>query len=196
MPYQTPVPLGKYQEGRRVSARDRAKARTMAKAGRKRAVDLIRGKDTGMRTIRTHSLLIGTNISVLTSSSSDMTVRGHEGIHDGGGFDSFTRDFTYPNTVATMAEADSPVAVMPTQAILTDVYATVSTAPTGASLNVTIYQNGTSVLTLSIAASGVLDQENELHIRFEKDDLLTVAVTQVGSTVAGSNLVVSCGFRS
>lgn len=71
----------------------------------------------------------------------------------------------------------------------TDAYACVSTAPTGASLIATLNQNGGSIGTPTITA-GNYTSDTSLSVAFSKGDYFTLDITQVGSSVAGSNLVV------
>ena len=65
--------------------------------------------------------------------------------------------------------------------------ARVDTAPTGASINITIKKNGSSAATMSIAASAV-KAENTTGFSMNEDDYLTVDTTQIGSTDPGTNL--------
>lgn len=79
---------------------------------------------------------------------------------------------------------------------ITQVRASVGTAPTGASLIVDCNKNGTTVFTTqsnrpTIAASGFTDLADAINVTALADgDYLTVDVDQIGSSVAGSNLTV------
>jgi hypothetical protein len=71
---------------------------------------------------------------------------------------------------------------------------TVKTAPTGADLIVQLNQNGVALGTATIAAgdtSGFLALDEPCLA----GDLLTLDITQVGSTVAGSNLTATVTYR-
>lgn len=79
---------------------------------------------------------------------------------------------------------------------ITAVRATVGTAPTGATLIVDVNKNGTTIFTTqanrpTIAVSTNTIKRTNMDVTTLADgDYLTVDVDQVGSTVAGSNLVV------
>jgi hypothetical protein len=76
------------------------------------------------------------------------------------------------------------------------VRATVGTAPTGATLIVDVHKNGTTIFTTqanrpTIAVSTTTIKRTNMDVTTIADgEFLTVDVDQVGSTVAGSNLVV------
>ena len=70
--------------------------------------------------------------------------------------------------------------------------ARVTTAPTGAALTLELKKNGTTVATLSVTAGSLAAQTTTFSDATIADgDYLTLDVTQVGSTVKGSNLVAS-----
>jgi hypothetical protein len=70
--------------------------------------------------------------------------------------------------------------------------ARVGTAPTGAALVLALKKNGATVATLSVAAGSLAAQTTTFSDATIADgDYLTLDVTQVGSTVKGSNLVAS-----
>lgn len=71
--------------------------------------------------------------------------------------------------------------------------ASVNTAPTGASLIVSLRKNGTIVAVVTIAAS-VNTGTSSLALAVAAGDYLQVDVTQVGSTVAGADLTVQVEF--
>jgi len=77
-----------------------------------------------------------------------------------------------------------------------NVYVHVSTAPTGASLIVDVNKNGTTIFTTqgnrpTITASSFLDSSSTPDVTSATaGDYFTIDVDQIGSTVAGSNLVV------
>lgn len=74
---------------------------------------------------------------------------------------------------------------------LDSVRANVGTAPTGASLIAVVKKNGTtSLATATIAAGTNTVLVSGIGAALVAGDYLTVDVTQVGSTVAGSDLTV------
>ena len=64
----------------------------------------------------------------------------------------------------------------------------VQTAPTGASLNLRVNKNGSSIATPSVSAGATSGSLTGLTSTMNAGDYLTVDITQVGSSVAGSNL--------
>lgn len=74
----------------------------------------------------------------------------------------------------------------------------VSTAPTGASLTVIIKQNTTTWMTLTIAAAATsIDATNAQLVAampFVFGNYIRVDITAVGSTVPGSDLIVTIGI--
>jgi hypothetical protein len=90
----------------------------------------------------------------------------------------------------------------PFAATILGVSAAVGTAPTGASLIVDVNKNGTTIFTTqgnrpAIADSALYATEvtNMDVTSFAAGDYLTVDVDQIGSTVAGSDLVVFIRYR-
>jgi hypothetical protein len=79
--------------------------------------------------------------------------------------------------------------------------ASVGTAPTGATLIVDVKKNGTTIYSTqsarpTIAISGFSANGNSPAITtFASGDYLTVDIAQIGSTVAGSDLVVTIRLR-
>lgn len=103
------------------------------------------------------------------------------------------------------ANKDRWVAPFPGQIL--NALAVVGTAPTGATLIVDVLLNGTSVFganakpTIAISAftssngqTPVLDAL--VDTRFDTGDTVSLSITQVGSTVAGSDLDVVVGFQN
>jgi hypothetical protein len=74
---------------------------------------------------------------------------------------------------------------------ITEIRTAVRTAPTGATLNLTIRINGASVATLAHAAASNAGLWSGLTIEVLAGDYITVDITQIGSTVAGADLTVS-----
>ena len=68
--------------------------------------------------------------------------------------------------------------------------AIINTPPAGAAINIRVNKNGTSAATLSIAASANTGSNASPGITLASGDYLTVDLTQVGSTTAGSDLVI------
>lgn len=73
---------------------------------------------------------------------------------------------------------------------ITDVRAAINTAPTGAAVNLSVKRNGTQFTTLSISAGANSGSVGSLSQAVLAGDYITVDITQIGSTVAGSDLVV------
>lgn len=80
--------------------------------------------------------------------------------------------------------------------ILKNVQAYVKTAPVGASININIVKNGsTTIKSVSIADGSTSSGDNTDTINIAKDDYITVDVTQIGSTTAGTDLYVNLTFN-
>jgi len=73
---------------------------------------------------------------------------------------------------------------------ISQIRASVGTAPTGASIIVTVYKNGTSIGTTTIAASA-FTATSAPATSVVSGDYVTASITQIGSTIAGSDLTVS-----
>jgi hypothetical protein len=69
--------------------------------------------------------------------------------------------------------------------------ARVDTAPTGASINITIKKNGSSAATLVIFDGGTKIINSSPSITMVDDDYITVDITQIGSSTTGSNLTIT-----
>ena len=83
--------------------------------------------------------------------------------------------------------------------VVTRVYASAVTAPTGASLTIDIEDEGTTILSAAAALAISASANNGEHssfassatsYRFDKGDLCSIDVDQVGSTVAGAGVKV------
>lgn len=90
--------------------------------------------------------------------------------------------------------------VAPCSGRIVEVHARVATAPTGATLLVDVNKNGTTIYgtqanrpTVAISGFTATVGENSV-IEVAEDDIITIDVDQVGSTVAGANLAVSIVF--
>jgi len=85
---------------------------------------------------------------------------------------------------------------------VTDVTASVSVAPTGATLIADVHKNGTTIFTTqsgrpTIATSGFFDASAtpDVTTMLKDTDYFTVDVDQVGSTVPGTDLVIQIRFK-
>jgi hypothetical protein len=86
----------------------------------------------------------------------------------------------------------TPYWLAPKSGTFTSIVARVKTAPTGASLQGRINKNGVQVTTFTIAA-GSSNTSATVNLQFSLGDYFSVDITQIGSTVAGSNLTVALG---
>ena len=66
--------------------------------------------------------------------------------------------------------------------------ASVGTAPAGSSLIATLNKNGSTIDTLTITDGSTTDANTGLSLTVNSGDYLTVDITQVGSSTAGSDL--------
>ena len=73
---------------------------------------------------------------------------------------------------------------------ITKIRASVGTAPTGSSLIVEVFENGVSIGTATITA-GSFTGTTTISNAVALGDYVTVSITQVGSTVTGTDLTVS-----
>ena len=65
----------------------------------------------------------------------------------------------------------------------------------GAALNMTLKKNGSSIQTFSIAAGGSTNVTSGLNLSVAEGDYLTVDITQIGSTTAGSDLNIVISYK-
>jgi len=87
----------------------------------------------------------------------------------------------------------TPYWIAPRDGLFTSIYARVKTAPTGQALNMRLNKNGSSAATFSIAAGATNVSSTGLSIAFVAGDYFNFDVTQVGSTLPGSDLTVAVG---
>jgi hypothetical protein len=93
-----------------------------------------------------------------------------------------------------------PTIKMPFAGLITKAIATVTTAPTGASLIVDININGTTIWSsqanrLTIAIAGTTATTTTFNTTaLAANDLITLDIDQVGSTVAGVGLTIQLEF--
>ena len=113
----------------------------------------------------------------------------------GGGTVSATLAYAVSGDLAALTDVAFPL--RPSAAFTIDeVYIEVKTAPTGASIIVDVHKNGTTIFTTQsarpeIAISGFTDTSGTPDVTsFAKDDAVTIDVDQIGSTIAGADLVV------
>ena len=83
----------------------------------------------------------------------------------------------------------------PRAVTITKIRKHVTTAPTGAALNMTLKKNGSSIQTFSIAAGGSTNVTSGLNLSVAEGDYLTVDITQIGSTTAGSDLNIVISYK-
>ena len=74
---------------------------------------------------------------------------------------------------------------------LSKIVARVDTAPVGSDINITINKNGNSAATLTITDGSTKIINNTPNIAMVEDDYLTVDITQIGSSTAGSDLTIT-----
>lgn len=70
----------------------------------------------------------------------------------------------------------------------TTLYGKVNTAPTGSSIIFTINKNGVSIGQVTIAAGSTSSSTTITATKLAVNDIITVQITQIGSTVTGSDL--------
>jgi hypothetical protein len=80
---------------------------------------------------------------------------------------------------------------VPTATTLRAVYVNVGTGPTGSGLTVVVKRSGTTLATVTVAAGATSGSDTGLSTALAKGDLLTTDITAVGSTVAGSDVLVT-----
>jgi hypothetical protein len=86
----------------------------------------------------------------------------------------------------------TPYWLAPKSGTFTSIVARVKTAPTGASLQGRINKNGVQVATFTISA-GSSNTSSAINVQFAAEDYFSLDITQIGSTIAGSNLTVALG---
>lgn len=102
-----------------------------------------------------------------------------------------TAEYLQLNQTGTLEVTTGTVRwVAPKDINITEVESRVGTAPTGSSLVSTLNKNGSAIDTQTIAADGTSDINTGLSLAVTENDYLTVDITQIGSTVAGSDLNV------
>lgn len=113
----------------------------------------------------------------------------------GGGSSGGQITFSYPGPLAV--GAGQARFYVTSAGAVTNVVASVGTAPTGSSVIVDVNKNGSTLFTTqaarpTIAASAFVDTSSVPAVTaLAVDDWITVDIDQVGSTVAGSDLTVT-----
>lgn len=79
-------------------------------------------------------------------------------------------------------------------ATMSSIDAYVTTASSGANINIRVNKNGTSAETFSITAGQTSNTGISATTAFSAGDYMTVDITQVGSTFAGQDLYVVFNF--
>ena len=74
---------------------------------------------------------------------------------------------------------------------LSKIVARVDTAPVGSDINITINKNGNNAATLTITDGVTKIINSTPNITMVEDDYLTVDITQIGSSTAGSDLTIT-----
>jgi hypothetical protein len=114
----------------------------------------------------------------------------------------------YGTIIATFAQSGTLTTgvgasrwIAPFACTVRQVYASVGTAPTGAAILVDVNKNGTTIFTTqsnrpTIAVSTNSDESGTPEVTaLAAGDYLTVDIDQVGSTIAGANLVVNIAIQ-
>ena len=104
----------------------------------------------------------------------------------------FYKTYSYDGAVAT--DTGTKRYYAHDNSVLSSLEAYIGTAPTGSTLNIRVNKNGSSATTLSIAA-GATSSASTTNISFSKGDYVTVDITQIGSSTAGSDLRINFTFR-
>lgn len=102
---------------------------------------------------------------------------------------------TYPGVLATSTGGLRVTNDTVAEATIGKITASVGTAPTGADIVIVVLKNGVTITTSFAIAAGTNSGTAVLSdTSFEPGDYLTFNVTQVGSTIAGSNLTIQTWF--
>jgi hypothetical protein len=75
------------------------------------------------------------------------------------------------------------------------VRATISTPPTGSDIVINVNVNGASIGTTTIVDGLNVGTETNLNTVVTPNDYVTVDINQVGSTTAGTDLVITFGYE-
>jgi hypothetical protein len=101
-----------------------------------------------------------------------------------------TITLTIPGTLTTNSIV---TAAMPFKGVITDAYVAVTTAPTGAALTADLKVGTDVAAAFSIAINGTSDQGSltAANVDFAKGALISLDVSQIGSSTAGANMTVA-----
>lgn len=100
--------------------------------------------------------------------------------------------FFYGSTLAVTTGVGRAPITTNIAGTITELRATVNTAPTGAGVIVSFRKNGAAAFsTVTIAASAFAGSTTGLSTAVAAGDYITADITQIGSTVAGSDLVAT-----
>ena len=109
--------------------------------------------------------------------------------------------FVFTVTGELVVENNATLELFPSATLtLTEVYISVKTAPTDANIIVDVNKNGTTIFTdqgkrPEIVATQTSDTSDTPDVTtLEEDDILTIDVDQIGSTLPGEDLTVSVRF--
>jgi hypothetical protein len=101
-----------------------------------------------------------------------------------------TITLTIPGTLTTNSVV---TAVMPFKGVILDAFVAVTTAPTGAALTADLKVGSDVAAAFSIAINGTSDQGTltPANVDFAKGALVSLDVSQIGSSAAGANMTVT-----
>lgn len=102
------------------------------------------------------------------------------------------KQFNKPGAL-TVSEGNA-IWLLPTSLIVENIIASVSLAPVGDDIIVEVKKNGVTLTTLTILAN-TTSVELTQNFSFNKNDEVSINITQVGSTEPGTYLIVSFLFR-
>lgn len=97
------------------------------------------------------------------------------------------------NIAGTLATSSIVTMAMPYKGVITGAYVAVTTAPVGSALTADLKVGSDVAAAFSIAAAGTSDEGTltAANVDFAKGDLVSLDVSAVGSSTAGSNITVS-----
>jgi len=114
----------------------------------------------------------------------------------------FAIGFACSDMESDLTTGEKIVLDMPFDFVVTRLYASVNTAPTGSAINIDVNDEGSTILsaTFSIAASANNGESTSItgttHA-YSKGDALSIDIDQIGSTIAGTGLIVWVeGYRT
>lgn len=126
-----------------------------------------------------------------SDGSSNQWIQTNSGV--GNRVDEFIKAYRYQGTLA-INTGDTRLYLQDSY-ILKGIHAYVDTAPTGSSVITDVKKNGSSLQTITVAAGATTASNTSLSHTFVSGDYLTVDITQVGSSTAGTNLYMVFTFN-